>query len=55
MHLYFVPGHILMIFLNFNNEVVDLIYSGMKHDSDNVFHVFAPKALKLLFPNFVVF
>ena len=55
MHLYFVPGHILMIFLNFNNEVVDLIYSGMEHDSGNVFHMFAPKALKLLFPNFVVF
>ena len=55
LHLYFGPGQILMIFLNFNNEVVDLIYSGMEHDSGNVFHMFAPKALKLLFPNFVVF
>ena len=55
LHLYFGPGHVLMIFLNFNNEVVDLIYSGMEHDSGNVFHMFAPKALKLLFPNFVVF
>ena len=44
-----------MIFLNFNNEVVDLIYSGMKHDSDNVFNMFAPKALKLLFQNVVLF
>ena len=35
--------------LNFNNEVIDLIFSG------NVLHKFAPKALKLLFPNFVVF
>ena len=31
------------------NEVVDLICSG------NVLHMFAPKALKLLFPNLVVF
>ena len=55
LHLYFGPGHTLMIFLNFNNEVVDLIYSDMEHDSGNVFHMFARKALKLLFPNFVVF
>ena len=41
LHLYFGPGQILMIFLNFNNEVVDLIYSGMEHDSGNVFHMFA--------------
>ena len=38
LHLHFGPS----------NEVVDLTYSG------NVFHMFAPKALKLLFPNFVV-
>ena len=44
-----------MIFLNFDNEVVDLIYSDMEHDSGNVFQMFAPKAIKLLFPNFVVF
>ena len=49
LHLYFGPGHVLMNFLNSNSRVVDLIYSG------NVFHVFAPKALKLLFPDFVVF
>ena len=49
LHLYFGPGHVLMNFLNSNNEVVDLIYSG------NVFHMFPPKALKLLFPNFLVF
>ena len=55
LDLYFGLGHVLMIFLNFNNEVLDLIYSGMEHDSGNVFHMFAPKALKLLFPNFVVF
>ena len=57
LRLYFGPGHVLMIFLNFNNKVVDLTYSGMEHDSGNgnVFHMFAPKALKLLFPNFVVF
>ena len=39
LHLYFGPGHILMIFLNFNNEVVDLMYSGMEHDSGNVSYV----------------
>ena len=50
----FGPGHVLMIFLNYNNEVVNVIYSGNEHDSGNVFHMFAPKALKLLFPNFVV-
>ena len=56
LHWYFGPGHVLMIFfLNFNNEVVSLIFSGMEHDSGNVFHMFASKALKLLFPNFVVF
>ena len=56
LRLYFAPGHVLMIlFLNFNNEVVHLIYSVMEHDSGNVFHMFAPKALKLLLPNFVVF
>ena len=27
----------------------------MEHDSGNVFHMFAPKALKRLLPNFVVF
>ena len=27
-------------FFKFNNEVVDLIYSGMEHDSGNVFHNF---------------
>ena len=43
-----------MIFKIFNNEVGDLMYSGMEHDS-GVFHMFAPKGLKLLFPNFVVF
>ena len=48
-HLCFGPGHFLMNFLNSDDEVVDLIYSG------NVFHMFAPKALKLLFPNFVLF
>ena len=41
LHSYFGPGHVLMNFSNSNNEVVDLIYSG------NVFHMFAPKALKL--------
>ena len=35
--------------LNSNSEVVDLM------DSGNVFLMFTPKALKLLFPNFVVF
>ena len=55
LHFCFGPSHVLVIFFNFNNEVVDLIYSGMEHDSGNVFHMFAPKALKLLFPNFVVF
>ena len=25
----------------------------MEHDSGNVFHMFAPKALKPLFPNFI--
>ena len=56
LHWYFGPGHVLMIFfLNFNNEVVSLIFSGMEHDSGNVFHMFASKALKLLFPNFVIF
>ena len=55
LHLCFGPSHVLMIFLNFNNEVVDLIYSAMEHDSGNVFHMFARKALKFLFPNFVVF
>ena len=54
LHLYFAPGHVLMIFLNFNIEVGHLMYSGMEHDS-GVFHMFPPKALKLLFPNFVVF
>ena len=54
LHLYFAPGHVLMIFKIFNNEVGDLMYSGMEHDS-GVFHMFAPKGLKLLFPNFVVF
>ena len=49
LHLYFGPGHVLMNFLNSNNKVVDLIYSG------NMFHMFAPKALKPLFPSFVVF
>ena len=49
LHLYFGPDYILMNFLNSNNEVVDLIYSG------NVFHMFTPQDLKLLFPNFVVF
>ena len=49
LHLHFGPDHVLMNFLNSNNDVVDLMYSG------NVFHMFAPKALKLLFPNFVVF
>ena len=52
--MYFAPGHVLMIFKIFNNEVGDLMYSGMEHDS-GVFHMFAPKGLKLLFPNFVVF
>ena len=52
LHLYFVPGHVLMIFLNFDNELVDLKYSDMEHDSGNMF---VPKVLKLLFPNFVVF
>ena len=47
--------HFNDFFFNFNNEVIDLIYSGMKHDSGNVFHMFAPKALELLFPNFIVF
>ena len=46
LHLYFGPGHVLM---NFNNEVVDLIYSV------DEFHMLAPKALQLLFPNFLVF
>ena len=41
-HLCFGPGHVLMNFLNSTNEVVDLLYSG------NVFHMFAPEALKLL-------
>ena len=36
LHLYFGPGHVLMIFLNFINEAVDLIYSDMEHDSGNV-------------------
>ena len=45
LHLHFGHGYVLMNFLNSNNEVVDLIYSG------NVFHIFATKALKLLFPN----
>ena len=45
LHLHFGHGHVLMIFLNSSNEIVDLIYSG------NVFHIFATKALKLLFPN----
>ena len=49
LHLYFGPGHVLMNFLNSDNEAVDLIHSG------NVFHMLAPKALKLSFPNFVVF
>ena len=47
--------HFNDFFKNFSNEVIDLIYSGMKHDPGNVFHMFAPKALELLFPNFVVF
>ena len=45
LHLHFGHGHVLMNFLNSNNEVVDLIYSG------NMFHIFATKALKLLLPN----
>ena len=49
LHLYFGRGRVLMNFFNSNNEVVDLIYSG------DVFHMFAPKALKILFPNFAVF
>ena len=28
LYLYFGPGHVLMIFLNFNSKVVDLRYSG---------------------------
>ena len=55
LHLYFGPGHILIIFKNFNNKAADLIYSCMEHDSGNVFHMFAPKTLKLSFLNFVVF
>ena len=39
LHLYFAPGHVLMIFLHFINEVVDLICSGMEHDSGNVSYV----------------
>ena len=46
---WFWPCYVLMNFLNSNNEVVDLICSG------NVFHMFPPKTLKLLFPNVVVF
>ena len=49
LHLDIVPGHVLINFFNSNNEVVDLIYS------DSLFHMCAPKVLKLLFPNFVVF
>ena len=55
LHLYFGPGHVLMIFLNFNNEVVDLIYSGIEHDSGNVFHVFAPKAVNSYFQTLLYF
>ena len=55
LHLCFGPGHTLMIFLNFNNEVVDLIYSDMEHDSGKVFHMFAPKALKLYFQTSLYF
>ena len=43
LHLYFGQGNVLMSFLNSNNEVVDLIYSG------NVLHVFASKALNSYF------
>ena len=38
-----------MNFLNFYNEVVDLIYSG------NVFHMFAPKALKVYEPRYIAY
>ena len=56
LYLYFGPGHILMIFFfNFNNEVVDLIYSGMEHDSGNVFHMFAPKPLNSYFQTLLYF
>ena len=48
LHLHFDSGHVLMNFLNSNDEVVDLLYL------ENVFHMCAPKALKLFFPNFVV-
>ena len=47
LHLHFGPGNVLM---NFYNEVVDLIYLFNIY----VFHMFALKTLKLLFPNFVV-
>ena len=43
LHLHFGPSLVLMNFSNSNNEVVHLVYSG------NVFHMFAPKALKLYF------
>ena len=49
LHLHIGPGNVLINFLNSNDEVVDLIYSG------NVFHMCAPKALRPLFPNFIVF
>ena len=49
LHLYFGLGHVLISLLNSNNEVVDLIYSG------NVFHMFASKALGLLFQTLLYF
>ena len=49
IHFHFGPGHVLMNFLNFYNEVVDLIYSG------NVFHMFAPKALKVYEPRYIAY
>ena len=49
LHLHIGPRHVLMNFLNSNDEVVDLIYSG------NVFHMCAPKVLKLLLPDLLCF
>ena len=55
LHLYFGPGHVLMIFLNFNNEAVDLIYSGIKHDSGNVFMCLHQKPLNSYFQTLLYF
>ena len=49
LHLDFGSGQVLVNCLSSNNEVVDLIYSG------NLFHMFAPKTIQLLFSNIAVF